>query len=176
MDSDYADQDDSDDERGEDMAMPASSLSQRRKRQREVFEKWLVSRAGQEAIKPKTKDSKPIEVADEELSLSSLMSKDSLVIRNPRDYQLELFERAKKENTIAVLDTGSGKTLIAVLLLRWVIDHELEHRAAGGTPRTSFFLVASVTLAYQQSAVLKSNLDHEAGTVVAPHRRFADIL
>jgi endoribonuclease Dicer len=28
------------------------------------------------------------------------------VITDPREYQVELFERAKKENTIAVLDTG----------------------------------------------------------------------
>lgn len=37
---------------------------------------------------------------------------------DPREYQLELFEKAKKENIIAVLDTGSGKTLIAVMLLK----------------------------------------------------------
>lgn len=32
--------------------------------------------------------------------------------------QTELFERAKKENVIACLDTGAGKTLIAVMLLQ----------------------------------------------------------
>lgn len=31
----------------------------------------------------------------------------SKVIVDPREYQLELFERAKKENIIAVLDTGN---------------------------------------------------------------------
>lgn len=30
---------------------------------------------------------------------------------NPRTYQIELFERAKAENTIAVLDTGSNYLL-----------------------------------------------------------------
>lgn len=36
----------------------------------------------------------------------------------PREYQVELFEKARKSNTIAVLDTGSGKTLIAIMLIK----------------------------------------------------------
>lgn len=36
---------------------------------------------------------------------------------------------------------GSGKTLIAVLLLRHIFDQELEDRALGKPKRISFFLV-----------------------------------
>lgn len=66
-------------------------------------------------------------------------------LHDPREYQLELFERAKKDNTIAVLDTGSGKTLIAVLLLRHVLDQELEDRAKGLDHRVAFFMVCFVS-------------------------------
>jgi hypothetical protein len=43
---------------------------------------------------------------------------DGVQALDPREYQLELLEKAKKENIIAVLDTGSGKTLIAVMLMK----------------------------------------------------------
>ncbi len=46
---------------------------------------------------------------DEKLSTRNLMSKQesTVIITDPREYQLELFERAKKQNIIAVLDTGT---------------------------------------------------------------------
>lgn len=84
----------------------------------------------------------------------------TVLINDAREYQIELFEKAKKQNTIAVLDTGelskthltssiltnctvgSGKTLIAVLLLKHIIDVELEDRGMGKKPRISFFLVS----------------------------------
>ncbi|KAI1386540.1 uncharacterized protein F4822DRAFT_444911 [Hypoxylon trugodes] len=82
------------------------------------------------------------------------------IISSPREYQTELFERAKQKNIIAVLDTGTGKTLIAALLLRHTIEQELEDRSAGKPPRISFFLVDKVALVLQQYEVLKANLDH----------------
>ena len=47
-------------------------------------------------------------VDDELLSIRTLMTKQesNVIISDPREYQTELFERAKNENIIAVLDTG----------------------------------------------------------------------
>jgi endoribonuclease Dicer len=146
---------------------PASNIQERRRQQKSIFQAWIVSPEGQHELTTKTnKEGKVREAKDEELSIHSLMAKDGAeIIKSPRDYQLELFERARKENTIAVLDTGSGKTLIAALLIRSTIDQELEDRAAGKTPRISFFLVSSVTLVYQQFSVLERNMDHKVARV-----------
>ncbi|KAK5107885.1 hypothetical protein LTR62_000595 [Meristemomyces frigidus] len=143
-----------------------TTLDERRRAQKACFDKWLISDDTLEAIKPKTKEQRLDDADNEELSVQSLMDKQGAqIIKNPRQYQWELFQRAQKENTIAVLDTGSGKTLIAVLLLQWVIDQELERRARGEMPKISFFLVASVTLVYQQYAVLEKNIDHKIARV-----------
>ena len=50
-----------------------------------------------------------VETADNDiLSIRSLIAKQdsSIIITDPREYQVELFEKAKKQNIIAVLDTG----------------------------------------------------------------------
>lgn len=80
---------------------------------------------------------------EEQLSIRDILAKQETTVRitNPRDYQTELFQRAKQQNILAVLDTGSGKTHIATLLLRHILDEELESRAHGGLHRVAFFLV-----------------------------------
>jgi endoribonuclease Dicer len=139
-----------------------STQTEARREQKAIFQAWLQTEEAQQPIR-KHKRHAIEEHEDERLSIKSLMAKQESaeIVKNPREYQLELFERAKKENTIAVLDTGSGKTLIAVLLIRWMIDQELESRVAGHEPKITFFLVASVTLVFQQYAVLERNLDHK---------------
>lgn len=113
-----------------------------------------------------TEEDKKVRVQNEATELLSIrglanQAEARNIINDPREYQLELFERAKKENTIAVLDTGSGKTLIAVLLLKYVLEQELESRASKNPHRIAFFLVDVVTLVYQQFAVLEHNLDQQ---------------
>lgn len=97
---------DSDSEDEQHQAATRSNESERRRVQNAKFSAWLSRRT--EKI---TQDEVQtiINNADEEtLSIRSLMAKQAAtaVVTSPREYQLELFERAKKQNIIAVLDTG----------------------------------------------------------------------
>jgi endoribonuclease Dicer len=62
----------------------------------------------------------------------------------PRRYQEEIFARAQEGNIIAALDTGSGKTFISTLLMKWVAA-----RHAGD--KKIVFLVPKVALVEQQA-------------------------
>jgi endoribonuclease Dicer len=145
----------------------AGDRDEKRRAQNAIFNLWLTSRTAQNVL-TSTSTSKSHSPADDRQSIAQLLAKQqsSPIVNNPRDYQLELFERAKTANTIACLDTGSGKTLIAVLLLRHIIDKELEDRAAGKPHRVAFFLCCSVALAFQQFFVLETNLDHSVTRLV----------
>jgi ERCC4-related helicase len=61
-------------------------------------------------------------------------------------YQVEVFEAALRGNTIAVLDTGSGKTMVAVMLAR---DHVRRVRAGEAPRRIVLFLAPTVHLVHQ---------------------------
>ncbi|KAK3903921.1 dicer-like protein 1 [Staphylotrichum tortipilum] len=132
-------------------------ISERKRADHAAFDIWMEE--NHEALS--TSLNKCL-VDDDDKTFRSLIKdfENKRIIASPRDYQLELFERAKTQNTIAVLDTGSGKTLIAALLLRWTIENELEDRARGLRKRIAFFLVDKVALVFQQHAVLEGNLDY----------------
>ncbi|CAM0138922.1 unnamed protein product [Umbelopsis sp. WA50703] len=78
---------------------------------------------------------------------------------DPRSYQVELLEKALKENIIAVLDTGSGKTLIAVMLIKAMDEIEKQHRETRTKTKIAVFLVDRVPLVFQQKEVIAANCD-----------------
>ncbi|KAK0417580.1 hypothetical protein QR680_013094 [Steinernema hermaphroditum] len=67
----------------------------------------------------------------------------------PRDYQIELLEKALKYNTVISLGTGSGKTFIAVLLIKEYSQLLLPAYSKGG--HRAVFLVGKVSLVDQQA-------------------------
>lgn len=71
--------------------------------------------------------------------------KEKLPEEQARQYQLDVLEQAKIRNTIAFLETGAGKTLIAVLLIRSVFS-DLQ---AQSKKLLAVFLVPKVPLVYQ---------------------------
>ncbi|KAF8158731.1 type III restriction enzyme [Pholiota molesta] len=68
----------------------------------------------------------------------------------PYRYQEEVFEKAQQGNVIAALNTGSGKTLISLLLIKWITSQE------SSRGKVVIFLVPKVTLVVQQWEYLKN--------------------
>ncbi|KZS14290.1 Uncharacterized protein APZ42_020395, partial [Daphnia magna] len=79
----------------------------------------------------------------------------------PRNYQLELYKYACRENTVVYLPTGSGKTMIAVLLIRDMAAQVKKPLTEGG--RRIIFLVPTVVLAKQQSSYIRRHTCLEIG-------------
>ncbi|KAI9797134.1 MAG: Dicer-like protein 1 [Piccolia ochrophora] len=131
----------------------------RRRIQKATFESWVSKKAERLLAEESVAVQKTVDEEIQSAKYLMAQQESEVIITDPREYQLELFEKAKQQNTIAVLDTGSGKTLIAALLLKHVLDQELEDRGTGKVHRTAFFLVDCVTLVFQQYAVLECNLD-----------------
>lgn len=147
-----------DDEQQRDGA--AKPISAKKQLRRNIFNDYVAKRARNVTDDELQRAARSDD--EERISIRDLLAREEgRKITEPREYQLELFERAKDRNVIAVLDTGSGKTHISVLLLRHVLEAELEHRAKGRAPKVAFFLVDSVALVMQQHSVLSENLAYK---------------
>ncbi|KAJ5188990.1 hypothetical protein N7491_005312 [Penicillium cf. griseofulvum] len=79
------------------------------------------------------------------------LSSDGAAYRS-RGYQLEMLEASRKENIIVAMDTGSGKTHIAILR---IID-ELEN--CDSPEKLIWFLAPTVALSLQQYEVISSQI------------------
>ncbi|GMH17328.1 hypothetical protein Nepgr_019169 [Nepenthes gracilis] len=76
-----------------------------------------------------------------------------------RQYQLDVLEQAKQKNTIAFLETGAGKTLIAVLLIKSICSRLQQQNKK----LLAVFLVPKVPLVYQQAEVIREQTGYHVG-------------
>lgn len=70
----------------------------------------------------------------------------------PRKYQEEILQHALKGNVIAALKTGSGKTYIAVLLIRYICA------LPSSEGKKIVFIVPTVPLVLQQAAYIEKHI------------------
>lgn len=85
--------------------------------------------------------------------------KEKVVEEQARRYQLDVLEQAKAKNTIAFLETGAGKTLIAILLIKSVHKDLMSQKRK----MLSVFLVPKVPLVYQQAEVIRNQTSFQVG-------------
>ncbi|XP_029316245.1 endoribonuclease Dicer [Cottoperca gobio] len=82
-------------------------------------------------------------------------------IYTPRKYQVELLEAAIEHNTIVCLNTGSGKTFIAVLLTK-ELSHQIRGHYHENAKRTVFLVNTALTVV-QQAAAVRTHSDLQVG-------------
>ncbi|KZL79902.1 dicer-like protein 2 [Colletotrichum incanum] len=76
---------------------------------------------------------------------------DTPIIMNARAYQTEMFAQSLRQNIIVAMDTGSGKTQVAVLRIRAEVERTSSEHIV-------WFLAPTVSLCAQQHAVLQSQI------------------
>ncbi|KAI9734793.1 MAG: Dicer-like protein 2 [Claussenomyces sp. TS43310] len=75
---------------------------------------------------------------------------DEVAVFDPRSYQMEMYEESLRRNIIVTMDTGSGKTHIAVLRIRAELENALHSKMV-------WFMAPTVSLCEQQYLVIKNH-------------------
>ncbi|KAM7276037.1 hypothetical protein ACFE04_017903 [Oxalis oulophora] len=99
------------------------------------------------------------EEVDGKIGKTSEEAKEKVPQEQARQYQLDVLEQARSKNTIAFLETGAGKTLIAVLLIK-SISQDLQKL---NKKMLAVFLVPKVPLVYQQAEVIRDGTGYQVG-------------
>ncbi|CAF4312506.1 unnamed protein product [Rotaria sp. Silwood2] len=90
-------------------------------------------------------------------TISNATTDENMSEFSPRSYQTEIMEQAKTENLIVCLPTGSGKTYIAIMLIK-ELSPALQRNPNDGGKRT-ILLVKTIELARQHCKTLGDHLD-----------------
>lgn len=127
-------------------------LMMKKRKMEPSTEAETVAAAAAEVVVPEASNEEDLQ--EEE---NQLLSTNPIAIA--RRYQLEVLRLAIEKNTIVYLETGCGKTLIAVLLIK-EIGYELRERKEKGI---IIFLAPTVGLVEQQCEVIKLNSHFKVG-------------
>ncbi|PWA74613.1 dicer-like 4 [Artemisia annua] len=104
------------------------------------------------------------------LSITDSIPNDDQLDKDPRiiarQYQIELCRKALLENIIVYLETGCGKTHIAVMLI-----YEINRRINKPNKDTCIFLAPTVALVEQQAKVIKDSIDVKVGIYCGSSKR-----
>ena len=116
--------------------------SHRKQKQHSIFDSWFRDQASKtdfSAIKPVPAQ----ENGEHPQTVKEMLrnQESHKIIGKEYEFQIELFDRAKSQNTIVVVDTGAGKTLVAMLLLKHVVNQDIEDRSKGRPRKIAFFVV-----------------------------------
>ena len=83
----------------------------------------------------------------------------------PREYQKQIFEKAKEENSIIYVETGKGKTFIAIMLMADFLGIDLQNEKKQNIDKRKkiLFLVCNTSLVNQQQKEISDAMNLEVG-------------